>query len=55
VAVMHLNEDGEVFTAESTFQVYDAQGNLINTAQNTQVGRRCGIGDSVPRCLGIAP
>lgn len=55
VAVMHLNEDGEVFTAESTFQVYDTLGNLINTAQNTQVGRRCGIGDSVPRCLGIGP
>ena len=55
VAVIHLDKDGGVFTAESTFQVYDPQGNLTSSGQNTQVARRCGLDDSIPNCLGIGP
>ena len=48
-----LDHGGDSYVAVSRFEVYNTNGVLIASGQNTAQARRCGLGSSVPVCLGL--
>lgn len=46
-----LARDGESYTANNSFRIYDATGVLVFSGQNTTVANRCGLGDDIPSCI----
>lgn len=50
-----LSEDGDEYTGTSVSQRYDIMGNLISSANNTEVARRCDSATTIARCLGTGP
>lgn len=50
-----LDRGGDSYVAVSRFEVYNTNGVLIASGQNTAQARRCGLGSSIPVCLGLLP
>lgn len=48
---IELAPDGESYTANNSFRIYDATGLLVFSGQNTTVAKRCGLGDDIPICI----
>jgi hypothetical protein len=48
---IELGHDGESYTSVNNFQIYDTNGVLLVSGQNTSVAKRCGLGDSIPDCI----
>jgi hypothetical protein len=48
---IELARNGETYTASNEFHIYDANGVLLVSGQNTSVANRCGLGDSIPSCI----
>jgi hypothetical protein len=50
-STIELASDGETYTASNTFVIYDPNGVLLVSGQNTSVAKRCRLGDSIPTCI----
>ena len=48
-----LDRGGDSFVAANRFEVYNTNGVLIASGQSVAQGRRCGLGSSIPVCLGL--
>ena len=48
---IRLARDGESYTSTNNFQIYDPNGVLLASGQNTAIARRCGLRQDIPSCI----